>query len=358
MADSNSRSDVSKVESFGFTGADMEPEANIVAWRTAVATLFDVDQLGRGEPGPFRADLESYAIGPILIGKTRFSAQHFSRSLEVVARSGVDHVIMQLYLAGGYQGVAGDDPIQVGPGDICVFDLANTLDTLAIASEVITLVLPRVMVEARLPQADVLHGLVLPTESALSSLLGRHLIALLDLASQMSYDECAAAAEGTVALALACLQGEMERRDALAAGPQTLSLFRIRRHIDQRLAAPDLTADTVAAAFGMSRATLYRLFAPLGGVVEYIRARRLHRAFLDLAQPGARVSEVARRWRFASEASFARAFKAAYGISPSAARVVTAQNPLRAGSAGEIAPALSRWMRDLAQPGAAGKTKS
>ena len=88
------------IESYGFRGAEMEPEANAIAWREAVSPLFNVDDLGWGQTTPFRADIESYAMGPVLLGYTRFSPQCFTRSLEVIARSGVDHLILQLYLSG------------------------------------------------------------------------------------------------------------------------------------------------------------------------------------------------------------------------------------------------------------------
>ncbi len=45
------------------------------------------------------------------------------------------------------------------------------------------------------------------------------------------------------------------------------------------------------AHFGLSRASLYRLFAPVGGIADYIRSRRLHRAFFDLANSDARSPE-------------------------------------------------------------------
>ena len=238
--------------------------------------------------------------------------------------------------------------MKVEPGDICVFDLGQTLQTRALASEVLTMIIPRLLLDPRLPQPELLHGLVLTSDNVLTSLLGRHLITLFDHAGRMTFDESVSAAQGTVALAVACMQGELERRDAVLSGPHSLSLLEVRRFIDQHLTSPLLSADMIAAEFGMSRATLYRLFAPLGGVANFIRARRLHRAFFDLADPGTRVSEVARRWCFSSEAVFSRSFKAAYGISPRAARgasLLGGQHIAKVSSTD--VPVLGRWMRDL-----------
>ena len=70
----------SLLPAFGFTADRMEADANVAAWREAVATLFDVDELAADEPGPFRADITSYAMGPVLIGLSRASGQRFRRT--------------------------------------------------------------------------------------------------------------------------------------------------------------------------------------------------------------------------------------------------------------------------------------
>ncbi len=249
----------SLLPSFGFSSEQMGTEDNIAAWRETTATFFDVDELAAGEAQPFRADLHSYALGSILLGMARASGQRFRRTAVTIARSGVDHIIMQLYVKGGYEGVADDRPIRVEPGDICVLDLARTFETKARAFENVTLVVPRPMFDARLLQLDDLHGLVLPGSSVLAQLLARHLSALLEYAPRMTPDECQAAVEGTVALASACLRGELERRDADRSAAADASLFRIRQHIEVRLSDPELDTEAIALHFGLSRASLYRL---------------------------------------------------------------------------------------------------
>ncbi|NJS15504.1 MAG: helix-turn-helix domain-containing protein [Sphingopyxis sp.] len=337
-----------RIDSFGFRGADMDADANAAAWQEAVSPLFAVDELGRGEPGRFEADLESYAMGPMLLGCARFSGQRFSRSMELIAHSGVDHIMVQIYLSGGFEGVAGSLPIVVNPGDICVFDLGQPFETRAIKSTNLTFVAPRILLDPRLPQPELLHGLVLKSDNVLTSLLGRHLVALFDHASHMTFDEAVAASQGTVALAVACMRGELERRDALLTEAYSHSLVEVRRYIDQQLASEALSVDSIATKFAMSRATLYRLFEPVGGVAAFIRARRLHRAFLELSDPRKRVSEVARRWHFSSEAVFARAFKSAYGISPSVARgPMPSKGANTSIGAEQNSPVIERWMRDL-----------
>ena len=343
----------SLLPSFGFSSEQMGPEDNIAVWCVCSVLFFEVDELAAGEHPPFRADLRSYAMGSILLGMARASGLCFCCLVVSFARSGVDHIILQLYVNGGYEGVAGEMPIRVEPGDICVLDLARTFETRARAFENVTLVVPRPTFDARLLQLNDLHGLVLPGRSALAQLLARHLSALLEYAPRMTPDECLAAVQGTVALASACLKGEFERRDADRTVTAEASLFRIRQHIEARLSDPDLSTDAIALHFGLSRASLYRLFAPIGGVAEYIRSRRLHRAFFELAASGARgvrISKVARRWQLGSDAHFARSFKAAYGITPRAAREAALLGVMAQAPAGRDVSTVTRWMREIAAP--------
>ncbi len=345
----------SLLPSYGFSAEQMDTETNIAAWREATSTFFEVDELAAGEAAPFRADVLSYALGSVLLGSARASGQRFRRSAETVARSGVDHIILQLYVDGSYEGVAGASPIRVEAGDLCVLDLAQTLETRATPFENVTLVVPRPMFDARLLQVDDLHGLVLPRSGALAPLLARHFGALLDYAPRMSFDECQAVVEGTIALISACLRGELERRDADRSVTPDASLLRVRQYIEARLSSPELSADAVALHFGLSRASLYRLFAPIGGIADYIRRRRLHRAFFDLAGTGSRalrISEVARRWQLGTDAHFTRLFKSAYGITPSAAReaAMLGSPRLPVDADTETASPLSRWMRGIAAP--------
>ncbi len=336
-----------------FTSQDLSADENYAAWRQATDTLFDIDCLSAGHPVRFQADLTSYSMGSILLGHTRSVAQRFSRSTATIARSGIDHIIVQLYMVGGYHGHAGSASIVVQAGDICVLDCAETFATQASDFENLTLVIPRAILEAKLPRLEALHGLVLKTGSTWNRILSQHLLVLFEQAPSMTLRECERIANGSIALLAACLQGEIEARDEQTGTSVTSMVLQIRRHIDEHLSDSTLGADQVAARFALSRATLYRLFEPLGGVADYIRARRLRRAFFALRArelANLRISDIAQRCGFASMATFTRAFKSAYGITPAALRSVSALNPaspaLYDAPQGE-ALSITRWMHEI-----------
>ncbi len=128
----------------------------------------------------------------------------------------------------------------------------------------------------------------------------------------------------TTHMLAACLRPSQRTLAEARSQVEAVTLERIQRHIASQLGAP-LTPDALCRAFGISHHRLYQLFAPLGGVARYVQQRRLHRAFQCLANPAylrLRVAEVAARLGFASEAHFSRAFRTAFGHTPSDVRAM------------------------------------
>ncbi len=311
------------VPGFTFDGTGHTPQEALEVWRAAVRLLFDVEPLGIR---PFNATVNSYKIGPMLFGRARSTAQRFIRDEHVLARGGDHHVLIQLYVKGGYRGTAGSAPIEIRPGDICVLDLASTFRTEADAFDNLNMAVPRTLLGARLPNMEGLHGLVLPRERGMTQLLGRHLLAMDEIVPELEAEQADDLVDATVALLAATLRRAVYKRGRSEAVDDSVALA-IRRYIDANLADPALGAPAIARRFGVSRATLYRLFSRYGSIADYIRRERLRRAFQDLRQGSDRrvhVGRVARRWGFGSDASFARAFRATYGMSPTEARSAAA----------------------------------
>ena len=100
------------------------------------------------------------------------------------------------------------------------------------------------------------------------------------------------------------------------------AVFRqICRFIEQNLEDPDLCADTLLDAFGVSRATLYRMFEPLGGVQAYLTHRRAASALYYISLNEGRrgfVKAACERWGFSSPTNFNRTVQRLFGNSPKA----------------------------------------
>ncbi|HEY6738998.1 MAG TPA: helix-turn-helix domain-containing protein, partial [Actinopolymorphaceae bacterium] len=98
----------------------------------------------------------------------------------------------------------------------------------------------------------------------------------------------------------------------------------IQSYVLERLADPELDARSIAAAHHISLSYLYRLFEDVGTpVAAWIRRRRLDRARRDLADPALAhvpIHRIGARWGFVHATDFSRAFRSAYGLTPSAFR--------------------------------------
>jgi AraC-like DNA-binding protein len=144
------------------------------------------------------------------------------------------------------------------------------------------------------------------------------------------------------------------RREPLEADPIQGAATRtaIQTFIERTDTSPDqLGVSALCHRFGVSRATLYRMFETDGGLVHYVRERQLRRALSLLASPAhrhRRVVDIALEHGFASESGFVRAFRRRFGATPTDVR--TAPPAVAAGLHAEARPAASWLMALSASP--------
>jgi AraC-like DNA-binding protein len=109
--------------------------------------------------------------------------------------------------------------------------------------------------------------------------------------------------------------------DGVSADPHRALVQRIRGYIDRNLASTDLGPASIASAHYISTRHLHGLFQEQGVTVStWIRTRRLEQCRRDLLDPmlaDRPVAAIAARWGFVDAAHFSRAFKSAFGVSPS-----------------------------------------
>ena len=113
--------------------------------------------------------------------------------------------------------------------------------------------------------------------------------------------------------------GADPRREDVRAQARDALRRQIFRFIERKLSSPDLSVDTLLQNFGVSRASLFRMFEEVGGVRSYIMERRTLRAVLEIWQAnGARgsIRAAADRYGFSSAPNFNRAVKHLLGEAP------------------------------------------
>ncbi|MEE1758409.1 MULTISPECIES: helix-turn-helix domain-containing protein [unclassified Streptomyces] len=167
--------------------------------------------------------------------------------------------------------------------------------------------------------APLLFGRASAAEGALVSTLGA---VLADWATGRRGDE-PVSTEATVLDLVRTLA--QPRLGGGSGAPAAVSRLAVAKdYVDRHLADPQLSAERVAAAIGVSARHLSRVFQPTGtSPSRHILERRLDKAREELADPGSRhltVAEVAHHWGFASQAHFTRVFRSRFGRTPGETR--------------------------------------
>jgi AraC-like DNA-binding protein len=156
--------------------------------------------------------------------------------------------------------------------------------------------------------------------SPLGPLLHAHLTELARL-PELHDDAATALERPTVDLVRALLSiAGGDEESARGSLNHTLAT-RIMIHLRNRLSDPGLSADSVAAHFGISKRYLYVVLAQIdvtfGDWVRTERLRRAAEALRDPAMAGTSVAAIARAAGFLDHSSFSRSFREHFGRTPS-----------------------------------------
>jgi AraC-like DNA-binding protein len=295
------------------------------SWSNIFAGVFEI---GGAASALARCDGKFAALATAnhVLSQSRCPSLGMERSDAAIARDALDVVALRLQLSGRLAAQLGASNVEARGGDLVFLDMKQAFDlTLAADSSDaadVTLWIPRRKIVATVSRGDALHGYVVPGASPSGAVIGGCLRLLAEQAKAISAQQMDALCNGVVALIGKALAPELTQRGGGESRTHA-SLLIIQRHIDQRLTLPGLNADSLAKRFGLSRASLYRLFEPVGGVAGYIRKARLERAHQELMaseNSSRRIGPLAFSLGFRNVSAFNRLFKAHYGVSPRQAR--------------------------------------
>ncbi|MER2509322.1 MAG: helix-turn-helix domain-containing protein [Amaricoccus sp.] len=316
-------------------------------WRSTIAPLHEISPGEGVDRNDLSVETAVWNLGGVLAAHGRYSAQRSERSAAVIRRSGVAGYRLHLTIAGPQAGFEiGDAWRRVGPGDLMLTDLARTGRQLTTGvSETVVLYLSRTAVEALVPRAADLHGLIL--RGPLAGLLRAHVAGLAAALRAEAMPAAAAAtlSQATTQLLAAAVSDVVPPEREVRRAVEEALIRRITGHIETHLLDPGLSQEALCRAFYMSRATLYRLFQPLGGVAAFVQERRLARIHAALLDPARHhhLGHLSDEHGFASQAHMSRAYKARYGAPPS--ETGRGSPPPRPDAPGR--PDYGRWLRTL-----------
>lgn len=297
-------------------GAVGKVSDDLHAYQEAIDDALQTSVLG----GPLDADFKSFYLGPLRVIELVASPRRSERTRAQIARDRHSGISLQLAVSGVSDGEARGAAVLSRPGTVMVLDFGQPFVFIdREPRHVINVSFPRPLFEAKLPDVRQLHGAVFDEDAG--GLLAAYLGALTPRLPTMAPHAVPVFVDHLTSLALLMMSAD-PGGDPRSGDKRSALLERATQLIDNRLGSRDLSPDWIIDRMNISRSELYSLFKGESGVVRFIWKRRLeaaHRALTD-ERDQRRVGEIAYASGFASEAHFARAFRATYGMTASEAR--------------------------------------
>jgi AraC-like DNA-binding protein len=290
----------------------LSEDSAFATWSAVLSPLFEPRPCAPSIKKP-TGSASGVIIGDIIIAKVIFGAQDFVRNNDRIAAT-PDHILLHLYMSGGFNGTITGQQATVGPGKVAVIDLAKPVQTRAFASSTISLIIPRKL----LPDVP-LHDLKPRLDPVRNDLLAAHMRSLQERSAQLTEDDIEATVSTTVQFLQKLLGPSLDdARPALMDADENI-LTLTEAAIRDNLAVADLSPEWLAQKLGISRASLYRLFADQGGIMQHVQERRLLAVQAALSDPleTRRLSRIAAEAGFKSSAHFSRSFRARFGMTAS-----------------------------------------
>jgi AraC-like DNA-binding protein len=327
---------------FRFSASGLVSDEGFEAWREIMARMFHIDR-SRAVGDLPRGGMSAFVLGDVMANRSIFNAQRLSRDPRRIAAT-PDHLVLQFYRSGGFRGEMNGASVRIARGQIAICDLRRPLDVQAITSDTVGLTVPRHLLEgvdlSRLPPR---------LEPARERLLAARMMTLHHRLPKITSADTPAITADLLG-ALRCLFDPSASTEMLQAPALDADLFSLaERVIAGALASPDLSPATIAERLRVSRATLYRMFEPVGGVMQHVWEMRLQavRAALDQPSEPRTLTRIAEDCGFRTASHLSRLFRAKFGATP---REWRRQQAINAGAAWQAESArLNSVWRELGQ---------
>ncbi|WP_072620552.1 helix-turn-helix domain-containing protein [Spirulina major] len=302
-----------------FNSANLPTEHQFDAWRQFLAPSFDVEPMQ--ETTSFSYTLNSYLLDQLIVTKTTFDTVQMIRPSRKLSDSDSDFLTLQHYGKGQMQGsLDNGTPLLLKSDRIWILDSAHSYQVCGQTDHLIGLIIPRHL----LVDHDKIYTDAPSLSWALNSPQGRLVLTAMHTIWQqlpcMTQTDAPIVSAGIMGLLNGLLSNQWN--DIARRQLQLTTLQVLQRYIQANLHRSDLGVEHLCKAHHCSRATVYRLFQPLGGVMSYIREQRLLGCYQVLkrlqATDSQRVQDVADAWGFTNYANFSRLFKQRFGINPRA----------------------------------------
>ncbi len=278
--------------------------------------LAEIDEL----TSDFQGRQKLWDLGNLVLAEISTDRLAFSSLPGHVRRDPVDHWTMTVLLSGSIRTDAARRVFTAGPGEVQVHSLGRSFAGVVDKSQMLMLFVPR---DHSLETAAILSSAEFSAAgTGMGRLFSDYLVDVAKRLPMLTEADLPGLVAATRAMILACISPSAEHIEAAEGPIANVLLERARQLIQSRLLDPKLGSEMVRRELGISRTRLYNLFEPFGGVMHFIQHRRLLSACAALTDPNDRrlIFQIAEERGFSDGAEFSRAFKRAFGSSPSEVR--------------------------------------
>ncbi|WP_431073842.1 helix-turn-helix domain-containing protein [Microbacterium phyllosphaerae] len=294
---------------------------NISEFRAAVSESFVPLQVSTSGPDHFRGVIRGASVDEVHVNEVRATSHVVERTPELIARSDRSYFKLSLMLAGTGMLIQDDREAVLQAGDLAVYDTDRPY-SLVFDDDFRTMVVmfPKHLISLPSDMVGQLTAVRISGQGGLGGMVVPYLTQLAGNLDQLAGTTGARLAHSALDLVTTVFTRELGL-DEVSTDPHRALVQRIRSYIDRNLASTDLGPASIASAHFISTRHLHGLFQEQGVTVStWIRTRRLEQCRRDLLDPmlaDRPVAAIAARWGFVDAAHFSRAFKTAFGISPS-----------------------------------------
>jgi AraC-like DNA-binding protein len=301
-------------------------------------------------PDDFHVASVTVPFDKALFTEARGSTLQYHRMATHVAHDGLDHYMVTLCVEGRMEFSSGRRTVALRRGDFCLVDMAEPNRTSLIAdggsghSRLLNVVLPRAMLAPLLASPDTATASLVSRESLQSRILADQFFALYRRDSTLK-TRSAVTSDAVAGLVADAVGAARDAEWNVDAANRALLTASIKRYIDDNSPTGMIGVEDLCRRFRLSRATLYRLFEPDGGLWHHLQEQRLTRAFRLLASSSVetKIMDLAVAFRFSSDSTFARAFRRRFGVAPGEIRQLARSGAARrAADISEIRTSLAK----------------
>jgi AraC-like DNA-binding protein/mannose-6-phosphate isomerase-like protein (cupin superfamily) len=302
--------------------ADVPAAERVDHLHELIATsVLPVDMTFAPDPEDIEVEFRVGQAGPVNFSSARSSANALHRTPGLARRDHVPQLFLAVQVAGTTVVEQAGSQAVLRPGDMTVYDSTRpyTVENRA-RTELHYFRIPREALALPQRRLDTLLGVRIareqnPLAAAVGSFFGT--LATSDALDHPDAARLVAAPGIELVRALLAVHAGADAREPLEGS----LVVRVQQYVRDHLGDRDLGAERIAAAHHVSVRHLYAVLAAAGvSLHATIRDQRLEGSRRDLRDARLAhqaVATVGRRWGFADPSHFGRAFKAAYGVTPS-----------------------------------------